>query len=188
MTEKSDRGSERTVRRRAAPARRRVRLREFSQSLPMALMRTRESVMAHFRPTLRRHDVTEQQWRVLRALNSAGEQEVTELALSACLLGPSLTRILKDLEERGLISRRSVARDLRRSEVSITPAGVRLIEDVAPESEAIYAEISRRFGADRLAHLLELLQELEDVMRFDLPDEGAPQPAPCAANETSKAR
>lgn len=128
--------------------------------------------MAHFRPALRRRDVTEQQWRVLRALNAVGEQEVTELAQAACLLGPSLTRILRDLEARGLVGRRSVARDLRRSLMSITPAGVKLIEEVAPDSEAIYAEISRRFGAERLAALVEMLQDLEDVMRTDAPLDG----------------
>jgi len=151
--------------RRKSAGRAPVRLREFSQSLPMALMRARESVMAHFRPSLRRHDVTEQQWRVLRALNSAGEREVSELAEVSCLLGPSLTRILKDLEARGLVGRRGVARDLRRSVVFITPAAVALIGEVAPESEAIYADISRRFGEDRLKALLAMLQELEDAMR-----------------------
>jgi hypothetical protein len=46
----------------------RVVLRDFSKSLPMALMRTREAVMKRFRPSLRDHALTEQQWRVLRAL------------------------------------------------------------------------------------------------------------------------
>jgi len=47
---------------------RRVPMREFSRSLPMSLLRAREAVMRQFRPALRRHDLTEQQWRILRAL------------------------------------------------------------------------------------------------------------------------
>ena len=31
------------------------------RSLPMALLRAREVIMAHFRPMLARHDITEQQ-------------------------------------------------------------------------------------------------------------------------------
>ncbi len=72
----------------------------FSESLPMALLRTREAVMRLFRPGLRSHGVTEQQWRILRALAHAGPMEVTELAEATFLLAPSLSRILPDLEKR----------------------------------------------------------------------------------------
>ena len=56
------------------------------------------AVMRHFRPSLRAHGLTEQQWRILRALAASGDIEVTELARLAYLLGPSLSRILRDLE------------------------------------------------------------------------------------------
>lgn len=75
----------------AAQSATRVRLREFSRSLPMALLRAREAVMRHFRPSLRAFDVTEQQWRVLRALSAIPEIEVTELANATFLLAPSLS-------------------------------------------------------------------------------------------------
>jgi homoprotocatechuate degradation regulator HpaR len=138
-----------------------IPMRDFSRSLPMALLRARESVMRHFRPSLRAHGLTEQQWRILRALSSHGEIEVTELAVVAYLLGPSLSRILRDLEARRLIKRRLVKSDLRRSIVAITNSGVKLIEAVAPSSEAIYAEIARRFGARKLADLQDMLYLLE---------------------------
>ena len=138
-----------------------IPMRDFSRSLPMALLRARESVMRHFRPSLRAHGLTEQQWRILRALSSHGEIEVTELAVVAYLLGPSLSRILRDLEARRLIKRRLVKSDLRRSIVAITARGMKLIEAVAPSSEAIYAEIARRFGARKLADLQDMLHLLE---------------------------
>src|SRR5215468_10566700 len=92
---------------------RRGPMREFSRSLPMSLLRAREAVMRQFRPSLRHHGLTEQQWRILRALTSVEAIEVTELARLAFLLGPSLSRILRDLESRGLIERRSAETDLR---------------------------------------------------------------------------
>ncbi|MGB3044441.1 MAG: homoprotocatechuate degradation operon regulator HpaR [Xanthobacteraceae bacterium] len=148
-------------------------MREFSRSLPMALMRAREAVMRHFRASLRNHGLTEQQWRILRALGGVEAIEVTELARLAYLLGPSLSRILRDLEQRGLIERRSVKTDLRRGLVSISPEGLRLIEAVAPSSEAIYAEMTRRYGADRLAALHEMLSALEaSLADMPLPSNG----------------
>ena len=125
----------------------RVPMREFSRSLPMSLLRAREAVMRQFRPSLRHHDLTEQQWRILRALASIDAIEVTELARTAFLLGPSLSRILRDLEARGLIERKTAKTDLRRGVISISDKGLKLMEVVAPSSEAIYAAITRRYGA-----------------------------------------
>jgi homoprotocatechuate degradation regulator HpaR len=140
---------------------RRVPMREFSRSLPMSLLRAREAVMRHFRASLREHELTEQQWRILRALASVDTIEVTELARVAFLLGPSLSRILRDLEARHLIERKVAKADLRRGVVSISAKGVKLIEAVAPSSEAIYADITRRYGARKLAELQDMLRALE---------------------------
>jgi homoprotocatechuate degradation regulator HpaR len=135
-------------------------MRDFAHSLPMALLRAREAVMAHFRPLLREHDVTEQQWRVLRALREAGSLEVTALAERCFILMPSLSRILRNLEERGLVERRTVPADQRRARISISAAGRRLVARVAPHSEAVYGEIARRIGARRLDEAYRLLDEL----------------------------
>jgi len=142
-------------------AARRVPMREFSRSLPMSLLRAREAVMRQFRPSLRRHDLTEQQWRILRALAAIDTIEVTELARTAFLLGPSLSRILRDLDARGLIERKTAKTDLRRGVVSISEKGLKLMEVVAPSSEAIYAGITKRYGAKRLAELQDMLGALE---------------------------
>ena len=139
-------------------------LRDFSQSLPMALLRAREAVMARFRPNLRSYNVTEQQWRVLRALAAAGEVETTRLADMVMLLAPSLSRILKDLIARDLISRRTPESDLRRSLVSLSPKGSALIAKVAPSSEEIYAEIEQLYGTQALNELRTLLTRLETVL------------------------
>ncbi|MDB5512763.1 MAG: homoprotocatechuate degradation operon regulator, HpaR [Enterovirga sp.] len=142
----------------------RVNLRHFSKSLPMSLLRAREAVMRRFRPSLRHFGLTEQQWRVLRALSSVPRIEVTDLARATFLLGPSLSRILQDLGARGLILREASRSDLRRGLVSISPAGQALIATVTPRSEEIYGEITARFGAEKLATLQALLRELEEVL------------------------
>ena len=147
-----------------ASAARQVPMRDFSRSLPMSLLRAREAVMRQFRPNLREHGLTEQQWRILRALAAIEAAEVTELARTAFLLGPSLSRILRDLEARNLIERRTAKTDQRRSMVSISREGVKLMASVAPSSEAIYAEITQRFGARKLAELQEMLGELEESL------------------------
>ena len=56
----------------------------------------------------------------------------SELARVAFLLGPSLSRILRDLEARALIERKAAENDGRRAVVSISAKGLKLIEAVAP--------------------------------------------------------
>lgn len=137
-------------------------LRGFDRSLPMALLRSRESLMRRFRPVLADHGLTEQQWRVLRALAASQlSMDVGEIADATFLLGPSLSRILSNLEQRSLIIREPDPDDQRRSSVKLSREGRNLFGRVAPKSEQIYGEIEDRFGADRLTELLHLLNELE---------------------------
>jgi homoprotocatechuate degradation regulator HpaR len=142
----------------------RARLRDFSRSLPMSLLKAREAVMQHFRPHLQFYGITEQQWRVLRALTSVESIEVMVLADATFLLPPSLSRIVKDLEERRLIHRRTSEQDMRRGIISISEEGRRLIKLAGDHSEAIYAEITRRYGAEKLAELQRMLRELEAAL------------------------
>ena len=117
--------------------------------------------MRYLRTPLRQHELTEQQLRVLRALAEAGPQEPTELARLTFLLAPSLSRILRDLSARQLIGRRASKTDLRRSTISLTPAGSRLVRTVAPLSKTGSARISQRFGKQRVDALQSMLKALE---------------------------
>lgn len=139
-------------------------LRSFSMSLPMSLLRAREAVMRHFRANLRSFGLTEQQWRVLRALSSKDSVEVAELVELTFLLGPSLSRILKELESRKVIARTTPDSDQRRGIISLTAKGRQLIEEVGVYSEAVYAEIAERYGSKKLASLQATLKELEEVL------------------------
>ncbi len=138
-------------------------MRDFSASLPMALLQAREAAMRLFRPLLAEHDLTEQQWRVLRALSASDEPlEVGQIVEATFLLAPSLSRILKDLEARELVVRSPVATDQRRAEISLTSSGYALVATVAPQSESVYNQIEASFGTTELQGLLAQLADLRD--------------------------
>jgi len=141
-----------------------VSLRTFERSLPMALMRAREAVMRHFRPILAEHDLTEQQWRVLRALHDAHTPlSVGDLADRTFLLGPSLSRMLVSLDDRDLIARTSVPNDARRAEITITDTGVDLVATIAPRSEGAYRQIDEQLDDGELEQLYGLLERIARV-------------------------
>ncbi|HEX7388642.1 MAG TPA: homoprotocatechuate degradation operon regulator HpaR [Acidiphilium sp.] len=132
-------------------------VRRLDRSLAFKLLQARELVMQRFRPHLRQYDLTEQQWRVLRALAEFGPREMRDLSERCCILPPSLSRTVPMLEARGLVARQTVDSDQRRIEVSLTDDGRTLFNIAAGESERIYAEMGDALGKDTLAATLELL-------------------------------
>jgi len=144
-----------------------VPLRDFERSLPMELLKARESAMARFRPMLRDHGVTEQQWRVIRALAALDQIDASELARRSFLLAPSLTRILQFLEAEKLVKRTSDANDQRRSVFGLTAKGKKLFARIAPDSEALYLAIEKEFGTNKLEQLYDLLAEFCKTIATD---------------------
>ena len=135
-------------------------LRATGRSLPIALLRAREKVMERYRPLLQKHDVSEQQWRVIRVLNETPGIDMGALASAANILAPSLSRMTKSLEDRGLLDMRRTPGDGRRASLALTDKGKALIRAIAPESAAIGAEIEARVGAARVKALLDDLDAL----------------------------
>lgn len=133
-----------------------------SRSLPISLLRAREEVMGPIRAMLADVGITEQQWRVLRVLEERGAMEPTRIAEQACLLLPSLTRILQKLEQRGLIQRRQDESDKRKQIVRISAAGSEVIAQNLDTSIALTDQVRARLGDERYEMLLDLLKELSE--------------------------
>ena len=140
---------------------------DVRHSLPMALLRARESVMRRFRPMLEAHGVNEQQWRVLRVLAEADVLDASEVAARANILAPSLTRMIRTMEDKGLIIRGRDETDARRVMLSIAPAGLAVIHEASPESRRIYAGIVATYGPERMAQLVDLLNALSALAPDD---------------------
>ncbi|GAA6199715.1 homoprotocatechuate degradation operon regulator HpaR [Aquicoccus sp. SU-CL01552] len=134
-----------------------------SRSLPIALLRAREQVMGPIRAMLADVGITEQQWRVLRVLDEGGAMEPTRIADMACLLLPSLTRILQKLEEKGLILRRRDEDDRRKQVVQISAEGQKVIAANLEASVVLMDSLRARLGAARYELLLDLLNEVHET-------------------------
>jgi homoprotocatechuate degradation regulator HpaR len=114
----------------------------------MQLLRARELLMQRFRPHLHAHGLTEQQWRVIRALSEVSSMTNQQLS-DHCVLHPaSMSRILPNLEKDGLITRAPTEHDRRLLEVRLTEQGRALFEEVVPENDEEFAAIVEELGED----------------------------------------
>lgn len=130
------------------------------RNLPRLLLQAREAVMAHARPGLRAHGLSDQQWRVLRVLGEHGVVETGRVAREAFILGPSLTGVLARMERDGLIQRSRDTADQRRSVVQATPKGLKLVDALSHSIEAHYAWMEEALGKKKLSQIYELLDDL----------------------------
>ena len=133
------------------------------RSLPFALLRARDKVMAPIRDMLAASGITEQQWRVLRVLSDNGAMDASKLAEQASLLLPSLTRIAQNMVANGLITRATDTRDRRRLVLTITTAGQAIIDDNRTEAARIAQRFEDVLGRERLDELLDALARLDDL-------------------------
>lgn len=140
-----------------------VALPSTRRSLPIALIRAREAVMAPIREMLAGTGLTEQQWRVLRVLDEFGPMDASQLSREAGLMASSLTRIVQSMVTDGLVTRESSTTDRRRQIIGIASSGQKVLADNRDAALAIAEDLHDRLGKRDLERLLNLLEALAEV-------------------------
>lgn len=129
----------------------------------MLLLRARESTLVRLRPILHARGLTEQQWRVLRALNDLGELTAAGLASECSILAPSMTRIVRKLAAQGSVVTQRSPHDQRELKVRLTPAGRQLVAELTPRMECEHAKLCKRLRPEQLDQLQRNLGDLIEL-------------------------
>lgn len=131
------------------------------ESITIALLQAREVAMGYFRPYLKQHNVTEQQWRIIRVLAADSNAiDFYSLACRTCILRPSLTGILTRMERDGMIMRMKPLSDQRKLYISLTPDGQSLYDAVCKKVEDGYQAIETEFSTEKMQQLRQLLADM----------------------------
>ena len=100
------------------------------------------------------------QWAALMALRDGGIATAADLARNICHDSGSLTRMLDQLEERGLITRTRSEADRRLVALELTPRGRALITSLMPKVVGLWNELLGDFSHDEVRLLIKLLARL----------------------------
>lgn len=128
------------------------------RNLPQRFLKARECLMAHFRPILKHFGLTDQQWRILRALDEHDQLEPREICSLCQIHSASMTGVLARMEALALIQRSRVAGDQRRVEVRLAAKGDQLVNEMAPLIDLQYQLIGEAIGTDMLDDLFRSLE------------------------------
>jgi DNA-binding MarR family transcriptional regulator len=134
------------------------------QEVYLNLWRTYDRLRALEDELFGRFGLTAQQYNALRLLRSAHPGKVPTLSLATRLVSraPDITRLLDKLHERGLIERERPADNRRVVRVGITPAGLALLDELAPAVRACHASQLGHLRPEEMETLVDLLRRARD--------------------------
>jgi DNA-binding MarR family transcriptional regulator len=141
--------------------------RSRGQEVVVALLRTADLVRRTVGRALEPHDITIQQYNVLRILRGAGEQGLPTLEIADRMIeqAPGVTRLLDRLEVKGLVRRQRCAQDRRQVLCWLTSAGLELVERLDEPVDSADAEAVAMLTPEEQERLLRMLDAIRSGPR-----------------------
>lgn len=128
--------------------------------IPYLLNRVTNHMNDEVRKSLKPLRLSIKQWRVLAVLQSRGSTSLTELSILTVTDQSTLSRVVKQMEERGLIYREVADQDGRVINLNLTPSGQAAFNKVWPMAHQIYQWGTGDLAAEELAVLRAVLQKM----------------------------
>lgn len=135
--------------------------RDLVERLERAAENAAQGMRRDFLEMVRPYDLTMTQCAVLFVLRETGEaSKISDLGEATLTPASSMTHTIDRLERRGYIRCSSDARDRRAILVSLTPAGLQLIDEIKQSHRRHFKERCAGFDEDELSLLVDLFERL----------------------------
>jgi DNA-binding MarR family transcriptional regulator len=136
--------------------------RSRGQEVVVALLRTADLVRRVVGRTLEPHDITVQQYNVLRILRGAGEKGLPTLEIAERMIeqAPGVTRLLDRLEVKALVRRERCVQDRRQVLCWLTPSGLELVERLDEPVDSADAQAVAMLTPEEQDRLLRMLDAI----------------------------
>lgn len=130
--------------------------------LAYLLARASHRVSAGFHAEVAACGLSVPEWRVLASLAGGKERHVGELSDIVLAQQPTLTKLLGRMETQGLVQRRTGTQDRRKTKVSLTTQGQKLVTPLLERARAHEARVLAEIGPLQGSELKQLLRRLID--------------------------
>lgn len=128
----------------------------------VGLMRTADLVQRRLAAVVGPHDITPQQFNVLRILRGGGDAGVPTLEVAARMIEqtPGITRLLDRLAAKGLVRRERCEKDRRQHLCWITPQASALLDRLEEPMHAAVEHSMRRLKKEERIAFIRLLDAI----------------------------
>lgn len=128
--------------------------------LPYLLNRAGARIATAFGEEVRPLGASLQMWRVLAALREKDGRRMGELSATTSIEVSTLTRLVDQMEKKGMVARRRDPADARAVALFVTAVGRRLTQRIVPIAERYEQVALEGFGAREVATLKAALRRL----------------------------
>ncbi|MDP3836346.1 MAG: MarR family transcriptional regulator [Hydrogenophaga sp.] len=168
-------------------------LHDLYQRPGFLLRRTHQISAAVFENACATVGLTPAQYGVLTVLASEPGLDQTRLARALAFDKVTVMRVLRGLEERGLVERRVSEHSRRQMAVALTPQGARLLQQAKEPAEQAYQRLLSPLTLPQRRQLITLLQTLTDGLADEarapfVPLETVPEATPARTKPGQAAR
>jgi DNA-binding MarR family transcriptional regulator len=132
----------------------------MKNSVGYLVRRSANLILPQFEAMFAEDELTFSQWTVLMALREWQATTSTEIARNICHDAGSLTRMLDQLEQRGLVTRLRSDTDRRVVMLTLTPRGTELVESLMPKVVGFWNGLLGDFNHAEVKTLIKLLTRL----------------------------
>lgn len=132
----------------------------YERAFMIELLRLRDGMKEQFKPILKNHGMTDQNWRILKVVVDFGPIEVTQISRAAVIPPASLSRILPKMEAAKLVVRSVNPDDMRRTMIEATPKGRSMHASIAPLMREAYIKVAKLLDIGLLQDLDRIVAEL----------------------------
>lgn len=136
--------------------------------VPYLLYRISDRLNQNLRDRLRPEGVRLSHWRVLAVLAAEGESSIGELVKQTVLQQPTVSRVVAQMEQAGLIRRKQAEDDSRVVQVSLTADGEELFASIMPLAKAHQERALRGFTDTEIASLKSLLDRIRHNIELEI--------------------
>mgnify|MGYP001822473209 CR=1 FL=1 len=141
---------------------------ELSQFLPYQLAVLAERVSRRLSVEYgRTHGLNVAEWRVLVHLMRRREVSVREIHERVNLDKPRVSRAVSRLEAAGLVEKAAAEDDARLVAISLTPRGMRVLDDILPSARDVEANLLTGLSDVEQAVFLAAIEKLHGVLDDD---------------------
>src|SRR4051794_13544577 len=130
------------------------------QEAVLGLFRTSDRMQHRFARLFRKYKLTPSQYNILRILRGEGKAlPCLEIAQRTITVVPGITGLIDRLEEAGLVTRQRSEEDRRVVHVSITQAGLDVLDRLDTPLLELHRGLMSHLSGEELTELIRLLEK-----------------------------
>lgn len=135
--------------------------------VPYQIYRVSTLMNMRLQGRLKANGINLSQWRVLSVLRSEGRLSLTQIVERTVMEQPTISRVIGQLQDEGLIERASSPDDSRISLISLSVQGEAMFDDISPDAVRHQRTALEGLGTDDLGALRRILAHIEQNVSRD---------------------